>query len=679
MSRNESNKIYSATYSNVPVYELVVAGNQVMRRRSDDWINATHILKVADYDKPARTRILEREVQKGVHEKVQGGYGKYQGTWIPLVDGRELAAKNNVLDKLRLIFDFVPGDRSPPPAPKHATASSKPRQPRAPAKRQAVYPPPHAQDYDALDTSTQDVDGPDDGLTVASGSPYDDYDESQYLGARKRRRIEDQMSQADKEHQLWAEELLDYFVLQDEPEDSRADAPPPPANVDVNRPIDDKGYTALHWASAMGDLELVKDLVRRGASIDVQARSGETPLMRAVYFTNNYDKKSMDRLAGLLMRTVNMQEWSGSTVFHYIANSTERKSRYQIARYYMDCILNKMGEVISQDAIMRILDTVDQNGDTAITIAARNGARKCVRSLIGRGASVDIPNVHGETADQLIVQLNHRRQERHNSNRQLSSSPFGGEQATGSMAAGGPVQSVNGVNGSFSMDPLSQSSLNGNTQADGATEVYKSESALALTSSIMPVLFHKAKQLAISIDAEVAEKEAELAEAERLAAMRRHEIEILRRQAEEIRAKEEEQVAGAEGDDELIAELSELMEECEGLTQEEQDAALRELIEQEEQAQRDSPPADLMVDDEDESDTYKLALVRELHELLEKRKNLFKTIVQNLSVAGLGDKQGEYKRLITGALGVREEDVEGMLPDIVSELEDWQLENVNVA
>jgi hypothetical protein len=50
-----------------------------MRRRSDDWINATHILKIAGFDKPARTRILEREVQKGVHEKIQGGYGKYQG------------------------------------------------------------------------------------------------------------------------------------------------------------------------------------------------------------------------------------------------------------------------------------------------------------------------------------------------------------------------------------------------------------------------------------------------------------------------------------------------------------------------------------------------------------------------------------------------------------------------
>ena len=51
-----------------------------MRRQSDNWVNATHILKAAGFDKPARTRILERDVQKGRHEKVQGGYGKFQGT-----------------------------------------------------------------------------------------------------------------------------------------------------------------------------------------------------------------------------------------------------------------------------------------------------------------------------------------------------------------------------------------------------------------------------------------------------------------------------------------------------------------------------------------------------------------------------------------------------------------------
>ncbi|KAI5284816.1 Cell division cycle- protein res2/pct1, partial [Ascosphaera aggregata] len=71
-------QIYSATYSGVLVYELRLGSESVMRRRFDGYINATHILKVAGLDKPARTRILEREVQKGIHQKVQGGYGKYQ-------------------------------------------------------------------------------------------------------------------------------------------------------------------------------------------------------------------------------------------------------------------------------------------------------------------------------------------------------------------------------------------------------------------------------------------------------------------------------------------------------------------------------------------------------------------------------------------------------------------------
>lgn len=67
-----------------PVWEFQFVGpdakrEHVMRRQSDNWVNATHILKAAGFDKPARTRILERDVQKGNHEKVQGGYGKFQG------------------------------------------------------------------------------------------------------------------------------------------------------------------------------------------------------------------------------------------------------------------------------------------------------------------------------------------------------------------------------------------------------------------------------------------------------------------------------------------------------------------------------------------------------------------------------------------------------------------------
>ena len=74
--------IIPLTHYQIPVWEFQFGDDlkeHVMRRRYDDYINATHILKAAGFDKPARTRILEREVQKGEHEKVQGGYGKYQG------------------------------------------------------------------------------------------------------------------------------------------------------------------------------------------------------------------------------------------------------------------------------------------------------------------------------------------------------------------------------------------------------------------------------------------------------------------------------------------------------------------------------------------------------------------------------------------------------------------------
>lgn len=69
----------SDTLAHVLFTRRMCKGVAVMRRRADSWLNATQILKVAGFDKPQRTRVLEREVQKGEHEKVQGGYGKYQG------------------------------------------------------------------------------------------------------------------------------------------------------------------------------------------------------------------------------------------------------------------------------------------------------------------------------------------------------------------------------------------------------------------------------------------------------------------------------------------------------------------------------------------------------------------------------------------------------------------------
>ncbi|KAI9759502.1 MAG: hypothetical protein M4579_002261, partial [Chaenotheca gracillima] len=314
--------IFSATYSNVPVYEFNCEGNHVMRRRHDDFINATHILKVADLDKPARTRVLEREVQKGPHEKIQGGYGKYQGTWVPLTEGRLLAQKNRVYEKLRPIFDFVPGDQSPPPAPKHTTAASnRPKAPKpAPAPRRMPMAPPDQMAEDTYDAQYRDEETPD-NMTIASGS-YDDEDmlqSSQYsTGSRKRKRGVDhqhsQVSHFDEQHLAYADELLDYFMLSSNETPVQDLVPPtPPDHFNVDRAIDEQGHTALHWAAAMGDMQVVKDLLDRGANPAARSHRGETPLMRAVLFTNNFERSTMPKLIHRLLSTIRATDDYDST------------------------------------------------------------------------------------------------------------------------------------------------------------------------------------------------------------------------------------------------------------------------------------------------------------------------------------------------------------------------------
>ena len=98
-------QIYTAVYSNVSVFEMEVNGIAVMRRRADSWLNATQILKVAGVDKGKRTKVLEKEIT-GEHEKVQGGYGKYQGTWVNYQRGREFCRQYGVEQLLLPLLEY---------------------------------------------------------------------------------------------------------------------------------------------------------------------------------------------------------------------------------------------------------------------------------------------------------------------------------------------------------------------------------------------------------------------------------------------------------------------------------------------------------------------------------------------------------------------------------------------
>ncbi|KAI8977055.1 hypothetical protein BDF20DRAFT_835889 [Mycotypha africana] len=432
-------QIYKATYSGVPVYEFVCNNVAVMRRRDDSYLNATQILKVAEFDKPQRTKILEREVQTGQHEKVQGGYGKYQGTWVPFERGVALAQHYQVDNLLRPLFDFVKGDQSPPLAPKHVTAASnRPRKPRStePKRKKVIikrfadptnnlglqpYYHHHQPHLPYSDMAYSNYNGLPFNLLqeysssmMAAGSSNSNSSGNQ--SSKKRSRQEQKPVNNDEDmdiddlenhdslfpltaDQSYAHQLLQYFIS-----DDAAVIPHillnPPNDLDVNVIIDDEGHTSLHWAAAMGRLQLVQILINLGADIYRVNYKGQTALMRSVLFTNNFDSKSFLFLIDMLKGTMYNIDKKDQTVFHHVAATASWKGKVHASRYYMECLI----ECMRKNDLATLLNVQDVYGDTALSIAARIGNKKLVRLLLEAGANAEIPNEEGMTAQDYITE-----------------------------------------------------------------------------------------------------------------------------------------------------------------------------------------------------------------------------------------------------------------------------------
>ncbi|KDQ64897.1 hypothetical protein JAAARDRAFT_28551 [Jaapia argillacea MUCL 33604] len=438
------NQIFKATYSGIPVYEMMSKGVAVMRRRSDSWLNATQILKVAGFDKPQRTRILEREVQKGEHEKVQGGYGKYQGTWIPLERSIELCKQYNCEHLLRPILEFQAAAKSPPLAPKHLVAApgSRPNPRRtgveAPgvSTRSARKAVPEAEEESELDTLS--VRGSEDGTLTPSPSevssssrtpspirsspdpsralsdgPEDYHTQQQQPStrngrARKRKRSverqvavdEDGMQEHVNDPQQYADQILEYFI-------SDTNQIPqclisPPIDFDPNIAIDDDGHTALHWAAAMGRLRIVKLLLTSGADIFKVNRAGQTALMRSVMFANNYDVRKFPELYELLHRSTLNIDNANRTVFHHIVDVAMSKGKTHAARYYMETILNRLSDYPRE--LADIINFQDEDGETALTLAARCRSKRLVKLLIDHNADPKLVNNDGKSTEDYILE-----------------------------------------------------------------------------------------------------------------------------------------------------------------------------------------------------------------------------------------------------------------------------------
>ncbi|CCG81528.1 Cell division cycle-related protein res2/pct1 [Taphrina deformans PYCC 5710] len=608
----DQNSIGSAVYSNVPVLEITIKGIPMMRRRKDDWMNATQILKVAGFDKPQRTRILEREVQKGEHEKVQGGYGKYQGTWIPFARGLELATQYEVADIMQPILSYRQGSQSPPPAPKHTTAASKPakqtllRGPRKlkPTPRKQTLETARARPSAVLSSEMSDA-SIEDLKSDRSASPdRTDISIHSDLEDGVHAIFSDQYVPGQLQISGYSEKLLEFFTDPKRfsmPEFLRA----PPPDYDANATIDDEGHSALHWASAMGLLDVVAYLKRAGADISCGNHESQTPFMRVVAFCNNYDLKTFPEIIQQLIGSAHISDNHGRTVFHHISMSTSApaKSKIMAARYYMDQLLNHLTQSMSGAEFKALIDHRDHNGDTALTMAARNGVKKVWKSLLEYNANPHILNKDGRSAQEYI--------DAHEaSKRQI-------------LPSSSPIHPA----------ALDRASSYSTTQI---SKQYLSEAAIRTTHKVLPEITEKLKLLASAYDAEFHEREEDVKEAQTSLSEMHNEMELHRVYLRENPAVGMAKMIETATEQEIVCRdgLYQVVERS-------QAAALKELVRVEESSSS--------MKQEDVTDLT--GLITELEALQEARKSKVREIVNIMGSSGLGPRMNDYRKLISIASG----------------------------
>ena len=343
-----------------------------------------------------------------------------------------MAKQYNCENLLRPIIEFQPAAKSPPLAPKHLVANTVSRPPRktgvteVPAagaivntrssRRQVADPVEEDSDHDTLS-----IRGSEDGSMTPSPSeassssrtpspirsPGPSYGsngaEDRHASRRHkhRRSVDDRpMSEEAEDTRSYADQVLEFFIS------DTNQVPPllvnPPSDFDPNMAIDDDGHTPLHWACAMGRIRIVKLLLTAGADVFKVNRAGQTALMRSVMFANNYDVRKFPELYELLHRsTLNIDNYN-RTVFHHIVDVAMSKGKTHAARYYMETVLTRLADYPKE--LADVINFQDEDGETALTMAARCRSKRLVKILIDHGANPKITNHDGKSTEDYILE-----------------------------------------------------------------------------------------------------------------------------------------------------------------------------------------------------------------------------------------------------------------------------------
>ena len=504
-----------------------------------------------------------------------------------------------------------------------------------------------SEDYDNISTRLHDDDSLDNS-TIASASLMEE--EDHYGGytyghgsqSRKRKRGTEVLHE--RQHTLYADALLDYFMLSASDTPYRVTPPEMPLQFEINRPIDNQNHTALHWGAAMGDINIVHFFLDNAADIHACNQRGETPLIRAVLFTNNYEKDTMLRLVQLLSHSITHRDNHGATILHHIAMTTKSQARRKCARYYLDVVLTKLVEYLVPQDFATFVNLKDQNGDTALHIVARHNAKKCIKALEGRGARGDIFNDLNETADLMIQKTHPGRFD------PLSSSPVA------------------------SVAPMQGHEMITTSKANGVVPNYHSQVARSFTQSFTTIAQDHGLQLSMAFESEVREKDEDLSEGQRVQQQAENERQVVR-QAMLKHFTEGVEEYSEEEERRMREEEQRLVATSESLSEQIQHKELHHAIRSEEQVLSPSihqRPNGIISDDAELEAVglMAMALAAEQH----KRRKLTSAVVDAEAAAGMSPNGEKCKTLISLTCGVPTEQVPELVPELLEELQASKME-----
>ena len=455
--------------------------------------------------------------------------------------------------------------------------------------------------------------------------------------SRKRKRDFEELPQtaSDMEHTLYGDELLDYFVTAgDDPAGSNILPPDPPANFNVDRPIDNLGNNALHWACAMGDVTVARDLIHRGANPAApNSSSAETPLIRAVLFTNNYDKKTFPKIVNALAGTIVERDTYGATVFHHISESARSRGKWSCARYYCEVLINKMQEMGS-NYVQALLTSVDHNHDTAALCAIRNGCVKVATFLLNQCPEAgDIVNLKGETANEYLRALREKKE----SLQQPGSSP----------------------------PRIGESFASKQSRRKRQKESVSRASAMVL-DRIGPLMDEGSFKLADMYDSQMAEKDTEIAEAKQA-------LTELENQRHKVRQETFLSMAKIEDASRLPAMRQEYgicLTDVESLLEQKEHATLQQEIFQGDQQTNPEAfrfPNTNPLSPEEIHTAVPWAL--ELNNQQQIRRHWVQEIAKSMGDAGASERVGKHRKLVALATGLKEEDLDSMSEELLESLQ----------